>query len=58
MDFKLVKGNFFEGQAITIEIDGKQMERKVKYSRMDGLYIVYQNRKYFEYECNYDECYK
>ena len=58
MGIKLVKGGFFEGKTITIEIDGKQMERKVKYNRMDGLYIVYQNRKYFEYECNYDECYK
>lgn len=58
MNFKLVKGDFFEGQTITIDIEGKQTERKVKYSRMDGLYIVYQNRKYFEYECNYDECYK
>lgn len=58
MEFKLIKGEFFQNQTITVEIDGKQIERKVKYSRMDGLYIIYQNRKYFEYECNYDEYYK
>lgn len=58
MKFKLIKGEFFQNQTITVEIDGKQIERKVKYSRMDGLYIIYQNRKYFEYECNYDEYYK
>lgn len=58
MGFKLIKGEFSQNQIITVEIDGKQIERKVKYSRMDGLYIIYQNRKYFEYECNYDEYYK
>ena len=55
---KLIKGDFFEHQTITVEIDGKQVNRKVRYSRMDGLYIVYQNKKYFQYECNFDECYK
>lgn len=58
MGFKLIKGEFFQNQIITVEIDRKQILRKVKYSRIDGLYIVYQNRKYFEYECNYDEYYK
>ena len=47
---KLVKGGFFEGETITVEIDGKQIERKVRYNRMDGLYIVYKNMKYFKYE--------
>ena len=55
MGFKLLKGEFFENQTIIVEIDGKQIERKVKYSRMDGLYIIYQNKKYIEYECNYEE---
>ena len=55
---KLLNGRFLEGEKITVEIDGKQIERKVKYNRMDGLYIIYKNRKYFEYECNYDEYYK
>ena len=53
-----VKGDFFQGQVVTIRIDGKEIERKVRYNQLDGLYIVYQNRKYFEYECNYDEYYK
>lgn len=47
---QIIKGRFLEGEKITIEIDGKQAERKIKYNRTDGLYIVYQNRKYFEYE--------
>ena len=55
---RLIKGGFLEGEKITIEIDGKQVERKVKYNRMDGLYIVYQNRKYFHYECDFSEIYK
>ena len=53
-----VKGDFFQGQMVTVRIDGKEIERKVRYNNSDGLYIVYQNRKYFEYECNYDEYYK
>ena len=51
---KYIKGKFLECEKVTVEIDGKQIERKVKYNRMDGLYIIYQNRKYFEYECNYE----
>ena len=53
-----VKGDFFQGQKVTVRIDGKEIERKVRYNNSDGLYIVYQNRKYFEYECSYDEYYK
>lgn len=51
---KYIKGKFLEGEKVTVEIDGKQIERKVKYNRMNGLYIMYQNRKYFEYECDYE----
>ena len=47
---KKIKGEFFEGQTVTVEIDGQPVERKVRYNRPDGLYIVYKNRKYFEYE--------
>ena len=54
MSLKLINGYFYENEIITVEIDGKQIERKVKYNRKDGLYIIYQNRKYFEYECNYE----
>ena len=53
-----VKGEFYEGQLVTVKINGKQIERRVRYCHYDGLYIVYQNRKYFEYECNYDGYYK
>ena len=53
-----VKGDFFQGQMVTVRIDGKEIERKARYNNSDGLYIVYQNRKYFEYECSYDEYYK
>ena len=50
---KYISGNFLEGKSVTVEIDEKQITRKVKYNRADGLYIIYQNRKYFEYECEY-----
>lgn len=50
---KVIDGYFLENQSVTIEIDGKQVERKVRYNRADGLYIVYKNRKYFEYEFEY-----
>lgn len=55
---KFIKGDMIEGGKITVEINGKLIERIVKYNRMDGLYIIYQNRKYFEYECDYSEFYK
>lgn len=55
---KFIKGNMVEGGKVTIEIDGKQVERVVRYNHMDGLYIVYKNSKYFEYECDYTEFYK
>ena len=57
-NFKIIKGNFCENEKITIEINGKQISRTVRYNRMDGLYIVYNNMKYFEYECDYSEIYK
>ena len=50
---KVIGGYFLENQSVTVEIDGKQIERKVRYNRVDGLYIVYKNRKYFEYEFEY-----
>lgn len=47
---KKIAGEFFEGQTVTVEIDGRPVERKVRFNRTDGLYIVYKNTKYFEYE--------
>lgn len=49
-DMTIVKGLFLEGEVITIKVDGKVIERKVRCNRVDGLYFVYQNKKYFEYE--------
>lgn len=46
----IIEGVFFEGEKVTVVIARKQITRTVKYNRTDGLYIVYQNRKYFEYE--------
>lgn len=47
-----------EGGKVVVEINGKTIKRTVRYNRADGLYIMYQNRKYFEYECDYSEFYK
>lgn len=47
---KKIKGRFLEGESVTVEIAGRPVERKVRYNRTDGLYIVYKNTKYFEYE--------
>lgn len=55
---KLIEGKFFEGETIVAEFDGKRIKRKVRYNRMDGLYIVYRNMKYFCYECDFSEYYK
>lgn len=52
---KYISGNFLENQLVTVEIDGKKITRKVRYSRVDGLYIIYNNLKYFEYECKYEK---
>lgn len=55
---KFIKGDMVEGGRVTLEIDGKQIERVVRYNRMDGLYFMYKNYKYFEYECDYTEYYR
>lgn len=54
----LLSGNFYEGETITVNIDGNVISRKVKYNNKDGLYIMYKNRKHFEYECDYTKVYK
>lgn len=51
---KVISGRFIENEKICVEIDGEQIERKVKYNRQCGLYIMYRNKKYFEYEFEYD----
>ena len=50
---KFISGKFFENQYVTVEIDGEIITRKVRYNHADGLYIMYKNYKYFEFECEY-----
>ena len=56
--FKLLKGTWAVNQVIKIAVDDKFYFRKVHYRRDCGLYVVVQNRMYFEYECDYSEVYK
>lgn len=43
---KLIDGDFFEGETITVEMDGKKYKRKVYYGNGD-LYITINGYKYF-----------
>lgn len=47
---KIIEGLFFKGDFVTVEIKGIKIKRKVKYNRLDGLYILFNNMMYFEYE--------
>lgn len=55
---KFISGDMVEGGRITVEIDGIKIERVVRYNHMDGLYVIFKNSKYFEYECDYSDFYK
>lgn len=44
-----------EGAQCTVELDGKIYKRVVRYNTTDGLYIVINNYKYFEYEMDYSK---
>lgn len=57
MKIIFVSGSFTEGQKVTVLINGKEVTRNVKYNRRDGLYIIYDNAKYFESEIDYDDYY-
>lgn len=50
---KYISGSFTEGNSVTLSIEGKEVTRKVRYNNNDGLYIVCDNTKYFEYEVEY-----
>lgn len=50
---KYISGDFYEGCTVTVRVNGKQYTRKVRYKDECGLYIVINNRMYFEYECQY-----
>ena len=46
MDIKLIDGEFFYGESVTLEINGKQIKRKVNYGSLDGLYVIIKGEKY------------
>lgn len=50
---KYIAGEFFEGENVTIELDGKHYTRRVRYRSDCGLYIIINNTMYFEYECEW-----
>ena len=45
----------YEGHQCTVELDGKAYNRIVRFNCRDGLYIVINNYKYFEYEMDYSK---
>lgn len=53
MKLRYISGEFLEDQIVTVELDGKQYTRRVRYRRDCGLYIVINRMMYFEYECEY-----
>lgn len=50
-ELKLITTNFYEGEKVTVEIDGKQYTRRVYWDGFTkDLYIVVNNYKYFKIE--------
>ena len=50
-ELKVIDGNFYEGEFVTVSINDDVIRRKVYYSGTAGdLYIRYKNRMYFKYE--------
>lgn len=43
---KLVGGTFAYGETVTLNVDGKEIKRKVNYSTLSGLYVVISGVKY------------
>ena len=45
MDLELVDGDFYEGETVTVRVDGKEYRRKVRYSAKyyADLYVVIKN---------------
>ena len=51
MKLKVITRNFYEGEFVTVAIDGKIITRKVYYNAKVGdLYINYKGLPYFFYE--------
>ena len=51
---KLIDGKFLEGERVRVHIGNKEAVRVVRYNNADGLYIMFQNCKYFETDIEYD----
>lgn len=46
--FEVLDGNFYEGEYLTLSVNGKIIKRKVYYSKDAGdLYFMYKNSMYF-----------
>lgn len=51
MKLAILSNNFYEGEYVTVSLDGKEVKRKVYYSAEVGdLYINYKGLRYFLYE--------
>ena len=51
MELKIIQGRFVEGETVKVSVDGKEISRKVHWSKKAGdLFIWYKNNKYFYYE--------
>lgn len=48
----------YEGQQCTVQIGDKIYKRVARFNCRDGLYIVINNYKYFEYEMDYSIYFK
>lgn len=53
--FKLVNGNFYLGEKITVEFDGKLYTRVVRDRRDCGMYIVINNEEFYMYKCDFGD---
>lgn len=42
---KYIKGSLTYGDTVVLEVDGKQIKRKVHYTSYDGLYVVIKNER-------------
>lgn len=42
---KIVQGEFYCGETVFIELDGKIITRKVHYGILDGLYVIIDGEK-------------
>ena len=51
MELKILQGRFIENETVKVLIDGKEISRKVHWSKEAGdLFIWYKNNRYFYYE--------